>query len=69
METIVFLGSNKSGSGRDAIMAAKELGFFTILLTDRKKWIQQRTEFPDVHQMILMPDLQNKEMIYNKFRL
>ena len=69
METIVFLGSNKSGSGRDAIMAAKELGFFTILLTDRKKWIKQRTEFPDVHQMILVHDLQNKEMIYKQISL
>ena len=70
METIVFLGSNKIwNQGRDAIMAAKELGFFTILLTDRKKWIKQRTEFPDVHQMILVHDLQNKEMIYKQISL
>lgn len=69
METIVFLSSNKSGSSRDAIIAAKELGFFTVLLTDRKKWIQQRTEFPDVHQMILIPDLLNKEMIYEQISL
>ena len=69
METIVFLGSNKSGSSRDAIIAAKELGFFTVLLTDRKKWIKQRTEFPDVHQMILIDDLQNKEMIYKQISL
>ncbi len=69
METIVFLGSTKSGSSRDAIIAAKELGFFTILLTDQKRWIKQRTEFPDVHQMILLNDLQNKEMIDKKISI
>lgn len=69
METIVFLGSNKSGSSRDAIIAAQELGLFTVLLTDRKKLIKQRTEFPDVHQMILVHDLQNKEMIYKQISL
>src|SRR4051812_25318217 len=69
METIVFLGSNKSGSSRDAIIAAQELGFFTVLLTDRNKLIKQRTEFPDVHQMILVHNLQNKEMIYKQISL
>lgn len=69
MEAIIFLGSNKSGSSRDAMIAAQDLGFFTILLTDRKKWIKQRTEFPDVHQMIFVHDLQNKEKIYEEISL
>ena len=30
------------------------LGYFTVLLTNNKKFIYQRTEFPDVHQMILV---------------
>jgi hypothetical protein len=53
MQTIIFLGSNKSGSSREALKAAKILWYFTVLLTDREKWIkQQRKEFTDVHQMI-----------------
>jgi biotin carboxylase len=54
MRTIVFIETNKSGSSREAIKAAERLGFFTVLLTDKQKFIQQRIEFPDVHQMILM---------------
>jgi biotin carboxylase len=54
MRTIVFIETNKSGSSREAIKAAERLGYFTVLLTNRQKFIQQRTEFPEVHQMILV---------------
>ncbi|MBB6447639.1 ATP-grasp domain-containing protein [Bacillus benzoevorans] len=54
MRTIVFIETNKSGSSREAIKAAERLGYFTVLLTNKKKFIDQRTEFPDVHQMILV---------------
>jgi biotin carboxylase len=54
MRTIVFIGTNKSGSSREAMKAAERLGYFTVLLTNNKKFIYQRTEFPDVHQMILV---------------
>ncbi|MEH7513815.1 ATP-grasp domain-containing protein [Gottfriedia acidiceleris] len=54
MRTIVFIETNKSGSSREAIKAAERLGYFTVLLTNKKNFIQQRTEFPDVHQMILV---------------
>ena len=54
MRTIVFIETNKSGSSREAIKAAERLGFFTVLFTNRQKFIQQRTEFPEVHQMILV---------------
>ncbi|XXM70991.1 ATP-grasp domain-containing protein [Lysinibacillus sphaericus] len=66
MQTIIFLGSNKSGSSRDAIRAAAEMGYFTVLLTDRRKWIRQREEFPDVHQMILMKRLSDREEIFRQ---
>ena len=58
MKTIVFIGSNKSGSSREAIKAAERLGFFTVLLTDRELFFENRLDFPDVHQMILT-DLTN----------
>ena len=54
MRTIVFIETNKSGSSREAIKAAERLGYFTVLFTNRQKFIQQRTEFPEVHQMILV---------------
>lgn len=54
METIVFIETGKFGSSREAIKAAERLGFFTVLFTNKEKFIQQRTEFPDVHQMILV---------------
>lgn len=51
MKTIVFLGTNKSGSSRDAIKAAENLGYFTVLLTNRSRFLEQREEFPEVHHM------------------
>lgn len=50
----------KSGSSREAIKAAEKLGYFTILLTSNEKFLKQRTEFPDVHRMILV-DFSNVE--------
>ena len=52
MDTIVLIETNKSGSSREAIKAANKLNFFTVLLTRRKKFFEERNEFPDVHQMI-----------------
>ena len=54
MKTIVFIESNKSGSSRDAIRAAKKMGYFTVLFTSRVKFYEQRSEFPDVHSMTLI---------------
>ncbi|MCP1122500.1 ATP-grasp domain-containing protein [Bacillus sp. 3103sda1] len=51
MDTIVFIETNKSGSSREAIKAAEKLNFFTVLLTNKKKFIEERSTFPDVHQM------------------
>ncbi|MEH6930210.1 biotin carboxylase, partial [Priestia megaterium] len=53
MDTIVFIETNKSGSSREAIKAANNLNFFTVLLTCRKKFLKDRSEFPDVHEMII----------------
>lgn len=53
MKTIIFVGSNKSGSSREAIKAAERLGYFTVLLTDREIFLENRLDFPEVHQMVL----------------
>lgn len=58
MKTIVFIGAQKSGSSREAIGIAEQLGYFTVLFTNRKSFMETRTEFPDVHLMQLC-DLDN----------
>lgn len=64
MKTIVFIGTQKSGSSREAIKAGERLGYYTVLLTDRTTFIEKRTEFPDVHLMQLC-DINNIDEIKN----
>ena len=67
MKTIIFIGGNKSGSSREAIKAAERLGFFTVLLTDREVFLENRLDFPDVHLMILM-ELSDYDLVKEKIR-
>ncbi len=62
MRTIVFMDTHKSGSSREAIQAAERMGYYTVLLTNRSKLLEQREEFPDVHEMISV-DLQNEARV------
>ncbi|HHY72437.1 MAG TPA: ATP-grasp domain-containing protein [Bacillus bacterium] len=57
MNTIIFIETTKSGSSREAIRAAERLGYFTVLLTGSLKFLDQRKEFTEVHQMIYMNQL------------
>jgi biotin carboxylase len=67
MKTIIFIGSYKSGSSREALKAAEQLGYYTVLYTDRPKFLENRTFFPDVHLMQLC-DLNNLEEIKQDIR-
>ncbi|MCP3028971.1 ATP-grasp domain-containing protein [Halobacillus sp. A5] len=62
MQTMVFIGTNKSGSSREAIKAAERLGYLTVLLTNQNKFLRKRTDFPDVHVMMLS-DLTKEHVI------
>ena len=53
MKTIVFLEVQKFGSSREAIRAAEQMGYYTVLLTNRSSFWEKRSEFPDVHLMRL----------------
>lgn len=64
MKAIIFLGTQKSGSSREALRAAEKLGYYTVLLTNRQNHLEQRSEFPDVHYMQFC-DLNNPEEIKN----
>jgi biotin carboxylase len=63
METIVFLESQKSGTSRDAILAAEEMGYFNVLITNKKKHLKAREDFNEVHEMIYIEDLLDKDTI------
>ncbi|MFO1446348.1 ATP-grasp domain-containing protein [Bacillus sp. Bva_UNVM-123] len=58
LKTIIFIGTNKSGSSREAVKAAEKMGYFTVLFTNNMKQIQQREQYSDVHEMIMI-DTQN----------
>jgi biotin carboxylase len=68
MKTIIFIGLNKSGSSRDAVKAANELGYYTVVFTDQEKQIKQRSEYKDVHQLTFV-DLSSVEEIKHQIHL
>jgi biotin carboxylase len=68
MRTIIFIGLNKSGSSREAVKAANELGYYTVVFTDQEKQIQQRSEYSDVHQLTLV-NLSDREEIKKQIHL
>ncbi|MEH7373459.1 ATP-grasp domain-containing protein [Neobacillus drentensis] len=65
MQTIVFIGSNKSGTSREALSISTTMGYYTVLLTNRREFIKQEKEFPEVHQMVYVENLMDKEMIFS----
>lgn len=65
LKTIIFIGTNKSGSSREATRAAEKMGYFTVLFTNNEKQLQQRRAYPDIHKMILI-DMSNIEDMKNE---
>jgi biotin carboxylase len=65
LKTLIFLGCTKSGSSKDAIEAAKQLGFYNILFTNRRSFLERREAFPHVDKMILV-NLDNRDAILAK---
>ena len=63
LKAIIFIGTNKSGSSREAIKAAEKLGYFTILFTHNEKQLQQRKAYPDIHKMIYIDTSNIEDMI------
>ncbi|SFE30502.1 ATP-grasp domain-containing protein [Alteribacillus iranensis] len=51
MDSILFIGTNKSGASWEAIKAAKELQFRTIVVTDKEKLAAQREEFAEIDEI------------------
>jgi biotin carboxylase len=66
MEAIVFIGTYKAGSSREGITAAKDLGYYTILITPNKRYILQRSEFPDANEIIYIENSMDYNNLYNE---
>jgi len=68
MKTIVFIGTNKSGSSYEAIKASEQLNYYTILLTDRKSFFDKRLNFPHVHSMRMcdLKDINSIRSVINR---
>ncbi len=54
LKTIIFIGTNKSGSSREATRAAESLGYFTVLFTSNERQFEQREQYEDIHKMIFI---------------
>lgn len=67
MNTIIFINCQKSGSSREAIRQAEKLGYYTVLLTNKERQIEKRSEFPEVCQMVYC-DLFDIELMKNKIK-
>ncbi|KOY80683.1 ATP-grasp domain-containing protein [Lysinibacillus macroides] len=62
LKAIIFIGTNKSGSSREATRAAEKLGYFTVLFTNNERQLQQRRAYPDIHKMILIDTFNIEKM-------
>ena len=64
MKTIVFIGTNKSGSSYEALKASEKMLYYTVLLTDQVKLTEQSQELPHAH-LIKMCNINNIDDVRN----
>src|SRR4051794_7048763 len=69
MKTIVFIGSQMSGTSKDALMIAKEMGYFVVLLTDQRKFSLKREQFSEIDHLILIINLLDKENVISQIQM
>ncbi|MEH6993907.1 ATP-grasp domain-containing protein [Neobacillus drentensis] len=63
MNSIVFLGTNKTGSSYEGIKAAKRLGYETILLTNRAIFSEEREDYKEIDDVRLI-DMSDTDEIF-----
>lgn len=63
MNSIVFLGTNKTGSSYEGIKAAKRLGYETILLTNRTIFAEERGDYKEIDDVRLI-DMSDTDEIF-----
>lgn len=52
IQTIVFLETSKSGSSREALRAARRLGYYVVVITGRRR---EHSQYPEVNEMVRIP--------------
>lgn len=62
MKSLVFIGSYKFGTSKEALTIAKEMGYAVILFTDKYSHL----EFAEIDQVIVMDDLLNEQCIIDE---
>jgi biotin carboxylase len=63
MNSIVFLGTNKSGSSYEGIRAAKRLGYETILFTNRTIFVEEKEDYTEIDEVVLINMLDTDEIL------
>jgi biotin carboxylase len=63
MNSIVFLGTNKTGSSYEGIKAAKRLGYETILLTNRTNFVEEKENYKEIDDVRLI-DMSDTDEIF-----
>ncbi|SER97756.1 ATP-grasp domain-containing protein [Psychrobacillus sp. OK032] len=63
MKTIVFIGCYKSGTSKEALMIAKEMGYCVVLCTDKTKYMTNNPDFSEVDQFVYIEDLLDEQQM------
>lgn len=62
MKSIIFFETNKSGSSREGVNAAKNLGFKVHVITANKRYLEEKEEFKEVDEFYFV-DFDNLEQL------
>ncbi|MFJ8065714.1 ATP-grasp domain-containing protein [Psychrobacillus sp. NPDC096426] len=68
MKAIVFIGSNKSGTSKEALAIAKEMGYYVVLCTDKTKRMTSNADFSEVDQFVFMEDLLDEQQMVEEIK-
>ncbi|WP_391206834.1 ATP-grasp domain-containing protein [Psychrobacillus sp. L4] len=68
MKTIVFIGSNEFGTSKEALAIAKEMGYFVVLLTDKRKLMMNNHGFSEVNQIVFMKNLLDEKQVIEQIK-
>jgi biotin carboxylase len=68
MKTIIFLGTRRHGTSKEALQMAKEMAYCTVLFTDRRGIGKKTNEFPEVDEIIYMKDIFLKEELMSEIQ-
>lgn len=63
MKTIVFIECNKFGTSKEALITAKKMGYYVVLLTEKTSYTKINHELSEVSQIVVMKNLLNESCV------